>query len=117
MLNNIADFERAHEDATRMLLIRCIAEIKKHNRCIAEIKKHNSISPQTLEDFAGNERKMVQSIQVAMSVTSSESVLQILEFKLSQLPPARVGRRNNNVNNINDNITDHKYYSYILNQT
>ena len=32
MLRKIADFQRAHKDAMRMLLVRCITEIKKHNR-------------------------------------------------------------------------------------
>ena len=32
MLHKIADFQREHKDAMRMLLVRCITEIKKHNR-------------------------------------------------------------------------------------
>ena len=32
MLKKIAAFQRAHKEATRMLLVRCIAEIKKFNR-------------------------------------------------------------------------------------
>ena len=32
MLHQLAEFQRSHQDAMRMLLVRCITEIKKHNR-------------------------------------------------------------------------------------
>ena len=34
MLAAIADFQKNHKDATRMVLVRCIAELKKDNRYI-----------------------------------------------------------------------------------
>lgn len=78
MLHKIADFQREHKDAMRMLLV----------RCITEIKKHNSIPPKMLEGLERDERQTLQSIQIAVTVASGANVLQILEFMLSQLPPA-----------------------------
>jgi len=78
MLKKIAAFQRAHKEATRMLLV----------RCIAEIKKFNSIPPQMLEGLGGDEKQTMQAIQIAVSVASGANVLPILEFMLSQLPPS-----------------------------
>lgn len=78
MLKAIADFQNKHKDATRMVLV----------RCIAELKKDNSIPPTMLEGLSVDEKKTMQSIQIAASVASGANVLQVLDFMLSQLPPA-----------------------------
>jgi Ca2+-binding EF-hand superfamily protein len=78
MLHQIAEFQRSHKDGMRMLLV----------RCITEIKKHNSIPPKMLEGLERDEKQTLQSIQIAVTVASGANLLQILEFMLSQLPPA-----------------------------
>ena len=47
-----------------------------------------SIPPKMLEGLERDERQTLQSIQIAVTVASGANVLQILEFMLSQLPPA-----------------------------
>lgn len=78
MLRGIAEFQREHRDATRMMLVRCVAELKK---C-------NSIPSHVLEGLEGDEKKTMQGIQAAASLSTDNSVLTVLEFMLSQLPPS-----------------------------
>lgn len=81
MLHAIADFQIKHMEGTRLMLTRCITELKNHKR----------IRPALLEGLEGDDKRCMLVIQFATNLNNSGTtgidVITILEFMLTQLPP------------------------------